>query len=71
MSADDNDFDIAKKVTDLLKGIGKDRQQKILRWVAENFDVPLAAGDFSQRIKPARAEYHASDRLAFNLYATG
>ncbi len=41
MSAEDNDFDIAKKVADLLKGAGKDRQQKILRWVAENFDVPL------------------------------
>ncbi|MFI5282463.1 MAG: hypothetical protein ACHQ0J_04970 [Candidatus Dormibacterales bacterium] len=41
MSADDNDFDVAKKVTNLLQGVAKERQQKILRWVAENFDLAM------------------------------
>ena len=43
MSAEENDFDVAKKVADLLNPIGKERQQKILRWVAENFEVAIAA----------------------------
>jgi hypothetical protein len=44
MSSEDNDFDVAKKVADLLKPVGKERQQKILRWVAESFEVTIAAG---------------------------
>lgn len=43
MSAEENDFDVAKKVADLLNPMSKERQQKILRWVAENFEVAITA----------------------------
>jgi hypothetical protein len=50
MNSEDNDFDVAKKVADLLKPVGKERQQKILRWVAESFEltVPAAGPAISQ-----------------------
>jgi hypothetical protein len=53
MTGEDNDFDVAKKISDLLKGAGKDRQQKILRWVAENFDVSLARTTLDSPSGPA------------------
>lgn len=56
MSGEDNDFDVAKKISDLLKGTGKDRQQKILRWVAENFDVSLAPATLDSRSGPAMSD---------------
>jgi len=37
-----SDFETASKVSALLRLVSKDRQQKILRWVAEDLDVPLA-----------------------------
>ncbi len=37
-----NDFDIAKSVADLLKGIEKDRQQRVLRWVAESLSLGVS-----------------------------
>ncbi len=39
-----SDFETASKVSALLRPVSKDRQQKILRWVAEDLDVPLAGG---------------------------
>jgi len=36
-----NEFDTAKAISDLLTGIDKDRQQRILRWVAESLDIAL------------------------------
>jgi hypothetical protein len=36
------DFETASKVSALLRPVSKDRQQKILRWVAEDLDVLLA-----------------------------
>lgn len=36
-----NDFDIAKSINDLLSPLPADRQQRILRWVAESLDVSL------------------------------
>lgn len=44
MTTSANDFDVAKAVADQLKGIDKDRQQRILRWVAESFSLDLSAG---------------------------
>jgi hypothetical protein len=37
-----SDFETASKVSALLRPVSKDRQQKILRWVAEDLDVLLA-----------------------------
>lgn len=44
MSTDDgsSDFETASKVSALLRPVSKDRQQKILRWVAEDLDLLLA-----------------------------
>lgn len=52
MSTEDNDFDVAKKVADLIKAVGKERQQKILRWVAENFEVAIAAAPVAPALNP-------------------
>lgn len=60
MAADDNDFDIAKKIADLLKPAGRDRQQKILRWVAESLDVAVTS-----------AAPSAAAVADFGRYATG
>ena len=53
MSPEDNDFVVAKKVADLLKPVGKERQQKILRWVGENFEVAIAAAPAPPLNQPA------------------
>ena len=37
-----SDFETASKISALLRNVSKDRQQKILRWVAEDLDVLLA-----------------------------
>lgn len=39
MSDTANDFDIANAINELIKNIEKDRQQRILRWVAENLGI--------------------------------
>ena len=44
MSGEGNDFEIAGKVSALISGLPKDRQHKILRWVAESVDMSLAGG---------------------------
>lgn len=36
-----NDFDVAKAVVDQLKGLEKDRQERVLRWVAESLTLDL------------------------------
>ena len=36
-----NDFEIASQLAGLLKGVAKERQHKILRWVAEDIGMPL------------------------------
>jgi hypothetical protein len=41
MTTSANDFDVAKAVADQLKGIEKERQQRILRWVAESLSLEL------------------------------
>jgi hypothetical protein len=41
MSDAKSDFDVAKAVSDLLSGIEKERQQRVLRWVAESLDITL------------------------------
>lgn len=38
-----SDFDLAKKIEDTLKGVEKDRQQRILRWVSESLGLSAAA----------------------------
>lgn len=44
MTTSGSDFDAAKAVADQLKGMDKDRQQRILRWVAESLGLDLGIG---------------------------
>ncbi len=39
MTTSESDFDAAKAVTDQLKGMDKERQERILRWVAEGLGL--------------------------------
>lgn len=41
MTTSANDFDAAKAVADQLKGMEKERQHRILRWVAESLNLDL------------------------------
>jgi hypothetical protein len=43
MSDGSNDFEIANSISSLLKDVVKERQQRILRWVAESVGVLLAS----------------------------
>ena len=43
MTTPESDFDAAKAVADLLKGMDKERQQRILRWVAESLSLDFPA----------------------------
>jgi hypothetical protein len=45
MSGSASDFDAAKAVADQLKGMEKERQQRVLRWVAESLGIELANGE--------------------------
>jgi hypothetical protein len=51
MTTSDSDFDAAKAVADQLKGLDKERQQRVLRWVAESLNLELAAssGDMQRQ----------------------
>ena len=42
MTTTGSDFDIAKAVEDHLKGLEKDRQHRILRWVAQSLSLDLS-----------------------------
>ena len=44
-----SDFDVAKAVADQLKGIEKERQQRILRWVAESLSLDLGIAPTDRR----------------------
>jgi hypothetical protein len=48
-----NDFDAAKAVSELLKGLDKDRQQRIMRWVAENLGLSPSGGPAGDGQPPA------------------
>src|SRR5213592_3156022 len=41
MTTSGSDFDAAKAVAEQLKGLEKERQQRILRWVAESLSLEL------------------------------
>jgi hypothetical protein len=43
MTTSGSDFEVAKAVADQLKGIDKERQQRILRWVSESLSLDLSA----------------------------
>lgn len=71
MSPEDNDFDVAKKVADLLKPLGRERQQKILRWVGESFDVTITPAATSPAVnQPAIPGALASSQMTTQLRAT-
>src|SRR5690554_1867008 len=53
MTSPVNDFDAAKAVTDQLKGMDRERQERILRWVAESLGLMPS-------VTPAVAPTHAS-----------
>jgi len=41
MTTSGSDFEVAKAVADQLKGMEKERQQRVLRWVAESLSLDL------------------------------
>ena len=41
MTNSGSDFDAAKAISDILKDMEKERQQRVLRWVAESLDITL------------------------------
>src|SRR5262245_8676601 len=43
MTTPENDFDAAKAIVEQLKELDKERQQRVLRWVAESLNLQLAA----------------------------
>ena len=43
MTTSGNDFEIARAVADQLKDIEKERQQRVLRWVAESLGLDIGA----------------------------
>lgn len=42
MTSTTNDFDVAKAVVDQLKALERDRQVRVLRWVAESLNLDLS-----------------------------
>lgn len=49
MTTSASDFDAAKAVAEQLKGMEKERQQRILRWVAESLSLDLGVGPATER----------------------
>ncbi len=49
MTTSGSDFDAAKAVAEQLKGMDKERQQRILRWVAESFSLDLGIAPAMER----------------------
>jgi hypothetical protein len=49
MTTSGNDFEIAKAVADQLKGVEKERQQRILRWVAESLNLDFGIASATER----------------------
>ena len=43
MTTPESDFDAAKAVADQLKGMDRERQQRVLRWVAESLSLDFPA----------------------------
>ena len=59
MTTGDSDFDAAKAVADQLKGLDKERQQRVLRWVAESLNLDLGAASVVPQ-KQAELPQHES-----------
>lgn len=56
MTAPANDFDAAKAVADQLTGMDKERQQRVLRWVAESLGIaPLGPSEPAERQRTDRS----------------
>ena len=49
MTTSGSDFDAAKAVAEQLKGMDKERQQRILRWVAESLSLDLGIALATER----------------------
>jgi hypothetical protein len=62
MTTSESDFDAAKAVADQLKGLDKERQQRVLRWVAESLNLDLSAT--SAMAPPRSSELHQQDPTA-------
>ena len=48
MTSSINDFDAAKAVVEQLKGMEKERQERVLRWVTESLNLVLGAKVFAE-----------------------
>lgn len=75
MSGSTSDFDAAKSISDLLKDMDKNRQERVLRWVAESLEITFhmkattphdmaAAGIAGGRIGASVVTPHAAGRAA-------
>lgn len=64
MTTSGSDFDAAKAVTDQLQGMDKERQERILRWVAESLGLSASvAADASRSASDSSQTAHSqSDR---------
>ena len=64
MTTSVSDFDAAKAITEQLKGMEKEGQERVLRWVAESLKLDLGVGRPSSVLGPASREDHteSSDR---------
>jgi len=58
MNAPASDFDAAKAITEQLKGMEKERQERILRWVAESLNLAVALGAPPPALRAASREGH-------------
>ena len=76
MTTTANDFDAAKAIVEQLKDMEKERQQRILRWVAESLDLTLhvkIAGTHDTHDSHAAvgpAPVHAADTSAQGVSAS-
>ena len=53
MTTPSTDFDAAKSVADQLKGMDKERQERVLRWVAESLGLQLGLKRIAELLPPA------------------
>jgi hypothetical protein len=71
-----NDFDVAKAVCEQLQHLDKERQHRIIRWVAESLGIPLPAenisaarsaaeGDIAARVSSGATNAPATDIRTF------
>lgn len=54
-----NDFEVAKNIADLLAGMERDRQERVLRWVTESLGIAPGSVAQSPLVQPPAREVHS------------